>query len=59
MEERIITLLKACKELLEKQNNSHYVLNLLEQTVNYDDAECDGYCLLEDIENELSLLQAK
>ena len=55
MEERIITLLKACKELLEKQNNSHYVLNLLEQKVNYDDAECDGYCLLEDIENELSL----
>lgn len=55
MEERIITLLKACKELLEKQNNSHYVLNLLEQTVNYDDAECDGYSLLEDIENELSL----
>ena len=54
MEERIITLLKACKELLEKQNNSHYVLNLLEQKVNYDDAECDGYCLLEDIENELS-----
>ncbi len=55
MEERIITLLKACKELLEKQNNSHYVLNLLEQTVNYDDAECDGYSLLEDIKNELSL----
>lgn len=57
MEERLIVLLKACKELLEKQNNSHYVLNLLEQKVSYDDAECDGYCLLEDIENELSLIE--
>ena len=57
MEERLIVLLKACKELLEKQNNSYYVLNLLEQKVNYDDTECDGYCLLEDIENELSLIE--
>lgn len=27
----------------------HYVLDLLEETVFYDEAECDGYCLKEDI----------
>lgn len=48
--ERAITLLKACKELLNKQNESAYVLNLLETTVYYDEADCDGNCLLEDID---------
>ena len=47
--ERAKTLLKATKELLEKQDNSYYVLNLLEETVFYDEAECDGYCLNDDI----------
>lgn len=49
MDERAVTLLKAAKELLSKQNDSSYVLNMLEQTVHYDDADCDGYCLLDDI----------
>ena len=48
--ERAITLLKACKELLNKQNESSYVLNMLETTVYYDEADCDGNCLLEDID---------
>ena len=48
--ERAITLLKACKELLNKQNESAYVLNILETTVYYDEADCDGSCLLEDID---------
>lgn len=42
-------LLKAAVDLLGKQKESNYVLNLLEETVYYDDAECDGYCLMEDI----------
>lgn len=46
---RAKTLLKATKELLEKQENSSYVLNMLEQTVCYDETECDGFCLKEDI----------
>ena len=46
-------MLKACRELLNKQNESCYVLNLLSETVYYDDADCDGNCLLEDIENLL------
>lgn len=47
--ERARTLLKATKELLEKQENSSYVLNILEQTIFYDETKCDGFCLKEDI----------
>ena len=55
MEDRKITLLKACRDLLRKQNDSSYVLNLLSETVFYDDVDFDGYCLLEDIEMELEM----
>jgi len=48
-------LLKAAYELLKKQELSHYVLNLLEKSVHYDEADCDGYCLMEDIASELGL----
>lgn len=48
--QRAITLLKATHDLLQKQRDSSYVLNILEQTAFYDDAECDGGCLMEDIE---------
>lgn len=48
--ERAITLLNACKELLNKQNESAYVLNLLTTTVHYDEEDCEGSCLLEDID---------
>ena len=53
MEDRKITLLKACRKLLQKQDESPIVLNLLEETVYYDGADCDGNCLLEDIEELL------
>lgn len=46
-------LLEATHDLLEKQMESGYVLNLLSETVFYDGAECDGHCLMEDIENLL------
>ena len=46
-------LLKATYDLLEKQYESPYVLNLLSETIFYDEAECDGNCLMEDIENLL------
>lgn len=42
--------IKATKDLLEKQDNSYYVLNLLEETVFYDGVECDGNCLKIDID---------
>ena len=49
-EERYVTLLRATHTLLLKQYESRYDLNILAETVNYDDAECDGNCLLNDIE---------
>ena len=51
--ERALTLLKATRDLLDKQNDTIYVLNMLETTVEYDGIECDGTCLLEDIDDFL------
>lgn len=48
--ERSNTLLKATYELLKKQESNTYVLNLLSETIYYDEAECDGSCLMYDIE---------
>ena len=47
---RSITLLTATYELLKKQESNTYVLNLLSETIYYDEAECDGSCLIHDIE---------
>lgn len=43
-------LLKAAYELLKKCDEGIYVKNALAETVYYDEAECDGSCLMEDIE---------
>lgn len=43
------TLLKAAYDLLCKQKESPYVLNMLTETAIWDEAECDGYCLMDDI----------
>lgn len=51
--ERAKVLLKAALDLLQKQKDSSYVLNLLDTTIFYDEAECDGYCLFDDIEGFL------
>lgn len=52
---RYETLLKAAYELLKKQEESGYTLDLLSETVFYDGADCDVYCLMEDIAIELDL----
>lgn len=46
--DRAKIFVKAIHDLLQKQMDSYYVLNLLEETVFYDDADCDGYCLYEE-----------
>ena len=51
--DRKVVLLKACYDMLKKQHDSAYVLSPFDMTVYYDDAECDGYCLMEDIKSEL------
>lgn len=50
---REIVLLKACLELLQKCEDSTIVLDASSVTVFYDGADCDGYCLKEDIESFL------
>jgi len=48
--DRAIILLKAARNLLKKCNDSSYVINAASTVVYYDQAECDGFCLMEDIE---------
>ena len=48
--DRAKTLLKATWNLLQKQKETIYVLNMLEELVYYDEAECDGSCLMDDID---------
>lgn len=48
--ERAKILLQAARNLLYKQKKAYVVLNLLEETVHYDDADCDGSCLIDDID---------
>ena len=43
-------LLKAAYQLLKQQDESCYVLNLLEETTIWDGTDCDGYCLMEEIQ---------
>ena len=50
---RYETLLRATYELLKKCHESHYVLNVMEETVFYDGTDCDGACLMEDIKSAL------
>ncbi len=47
--ERAKTLLTATFDLLGLQQDSKETLNLLEENVQYDDADCDGHSLSEDI----------
>lgn len=49
-EDRSIVLLRAAHTLMKKQHDAPIVLNILAETVDYDGAECDGNCLLNDIE---------
>lgn len=50
---RALELLKATRDLLSKQNDTIYVLNMLETEVFYDDCSCCGNTLLEDIDDYL------
>lgn len=53
--DRKTLLLTKCYELLKRQEDSEYVLNLLDEIVFYDNAECDGICLIDDIGKLLDL----
>lgn len=53
--ERSKTLLNATYRLLKKCEESPFVVNVMSEEVDYDDAECDGYCLMEDIAGFLDI----
>lgn len=48
-EDRGVVLLNAVRELLEIQEKSGVVVDILSQSVYYDEAMCDGHCVLDDI----------
>lgn len=48
-EMRARELFDAVIELLGRQRESDITLNMLEETVYYDEEECNGNCLIEDI----------
>ena len=51
--DRKTVLLKATHDLLKQARESGYVKNAMEIIVHYDEADCDGECLMEDIAVEL------
>lgn len=53
MEDRAITLLKATLAILKQADAGPYVESVFSLTANYDGADCDGRCLMEDIEDFL------
>ena len=55
MSDRKTVLLQACYDMLKKIDNEPYVMSPFEMTVFYDDADCDGYCLMQDIATELEI----
>lgn len=54
-EDRKDILLRAAYDLLKKAEQSRYVEQATSITVRYDDANCDGFCLMEDIMFALEL----
>jgi len=48
-------LLRAAFDLLKRAKMSRYVLHAPEIVVRYDEANCDGSCLMEDIAIELDI----
>ena len=52
-QERAIILLKATKDILTTCDESGFVLDVMSTTAIWDEAECDGYCLKEEIEDLL------
>ena len=55
MSDRKTILLKAAHDILRKCHDSFYVLDVMSVETFYDEADCDGYCLMEDIANELGI----
>jgi hypothetical protein len=52
-QKRAKVLIQAAIDILEQCENSPYVLDALQVTATWDDTECDGSCLLEEMKDLL------
>lgn len=48
-------LLRAAYDLLKRSTEDHYVREATSIVTRYDDANCDGYCLMADIADVLGI----
>lgn len=48
-------LLRAAFDLLRRSDSTHYGTNAMEILSYYDEANCDGFCLMNDIAIELDI----
>jgi len=55
MPDRKDILLRAAYDLLRRSTQDHFVREATSILVRFDNANCDGYCLMEDIASELEL----
>lgn len=55
MKNRKDILLRAAYDILKKCDESCFVISPMEICVFYDDADCDGSCLMEDIAENLNI----
>ena len=55
MKDRKEVLLRAAYDLLKRSTQDHYVREATSILTRFDDADCDGYCLMDDIATELEL----
>lgn len=50
---RAVELLRAARDLIDKADEGPYVIDVMNTTVFYDGADCDGSCLRDDINHLL------
>jgi len=55
MQDKKETLLRAAYDLLKRSTQTTFVEKATSIMTHYDDADCDGYCLMDDIASELEL----
>lgn len=53
LKDRKDILLRAAYDLLKRSSDQYFVEEATSILTRYDDANCDGYCLMEDIADEL------
>lgn len=51
--DRMRELLVVCMDFITKQIDSPYTLSIVETLHEYDETECDGFCLLDDINSAI------